>query len=104
MSQIIEWSKGNPGALSFLMDVYGNMRTSIAQASIINAKLERCTSLRGTNLWVLYSDLCDKDMDKVTNLCKFCPDDILEDACSRQDYSGRKLVEKFLEPTEKEDV
>ena len=59
------------------------------------AKIEICR-IKGTDLYVLWSDLCDKDYGDVHLLCISCPDEILIDACSRQDYSGRKLVEKYL--------
>ena len=59
-------------------------------------KLEEAKSIRGTNLYALWSDLCGKDMAKVETLCKNCPTDILEDACNRQDYSGRELVSEYV--------
>lgn len=98
MNKIIEWAAGNPGALNFLMTVFMSQNTSIAQASIINNALENYTTLRETNIYILYSDLCSKDMDKVVYLINKCPQDILEDACSRQDYSGRELVSKYMMP------
>jgi hypothetical protein len=58
--------------------------------------LEQTKSIRGTNLYVLWSDLCDKDLNKVEILCKNCPNDILEDACSRQDYSGINLIKEYI--------
>lgn len=94
MKQIIEWSCGNPVAMMFLLSVLEpeNMVMGIT----IFKKLEEAKSIRGTNLYVLWSDLCDKDISKVEILCKNCPTDILEDACSRQDYSGRELVESYF--------
>lgn len=94
MNQIIEWSQGNAGALTFLASLvsYHDSVTALQ----IALKLERCKSIRGTAIWVLYSDLCGKDMNRVLQLCQLCPDDTLQDACSRQDYSGRKLVQDYL--------
>ncbi len=94
MKQIIQWSQGNPGAMSFLMELYkdGNELLSL----LILLKLEECKTIRGTNLYVLYSDLCNKDLSLVAKLCKNCPINILEDACSRQDYSSRELVKQYL--------
>jgi len=96
MEQLIEWSKGNPGALHFLCEVFLNTNTDFMEAIVINNKIEKCPTLRGTNLYVLYSDICDKDIKRVAFLCKNCPDDILEDACNRQDYSGKELIEKYF--------
>lgn len=88
-----EWSDGNPGAIVFLIGLYRKENLSIAFPVI--DKLERC-KIRGTDLYILFSDLCDKDYIKVSKLCKNCPDEILKDACSRQDYSGKKLVEQYI--------
>jgi hypothetical protein len=76
--------------MSFLFNIKLNKYETIFDT------LVKADTLRGTNLWVLYSDLCDKDIFKVATLCKNCPQDILEDACSRQDYSGRALVSQYL--------
>lgn len=98
MNKIIEWAAGDPGALNFLMTVFMSQNTSIAQVSIINNALENYKSLRGTNIYILYSDLCGRNMDKVVYLINKCPQEILEDACSRQDYSGRELVAEYMLP------
>ena len=91
MNEIIEWSQGNPGALTFLIEM-----SESPLALPIALKLKRCQSIRGTNAYVLWSDLCNRNMGSVATLCSDCPDDILEDACSRQDYSGRELVKNYI--------
>lgn len=94
MNQIIEWSQGNPGALTFLMSII--QPDNLVKALTIIPKLEEAKSIRGTNLYVLWSDLCQRDISKVETLCKNCPTPILEDACNRQDYSGRSLVSQYF--------
>lgn len=96
MNDIVKWAQGNPGALMFLMSVFASPDVNLGQAATIDKKLRQCPSLRGTNIYVLYSDLCNRDINKVVALCKKCPDEILEDACSRQDYSGVELVKEYL--------
>lgn len=63
MNQIIQWSKGNPGALTFLMSMM--QPNNMIFALTIIQKLEEAESIRGTNLYVLWSDLCGRDMSKV---------------------------------------
>lgn len=94
MAQIIEWSQGNGGAISFLTKMM-NHKPAVSSL-IICLKLEEAKSIRGTNLWVLYNDLCNQDMELVCKLCKLCPTAVLEDACNRQDYSGRNLVREYI--------
>lgn len=85
--------KGNPGALTFLITL--NQQSEDVRKVVI-PKLQAAETLRGTNLWVLFSDLCGKDFEKVKTLCAKCPTGVLENACSRQDYSGLSLVAKYL--------
>jgi hypothetical protein len=93
-SQIKEFSNVNPGAVSFLMELL-KPENCIYKNEIL-LKLGEAKTIRGTNLYVLWSDLCKKEMKNVYSLCENCPTDILEDACNRQDYSGFKLIEKYL--------
>lgn len=96
MKQIIEWSDGNPGALVFLMSIMQWCETNAGGAITIIMKLEKATSIRGTNLYVLYSDLAGKDLEEVERICRNVPTAVLEDACSRQDRSGRDLIAPYL--------
>jgi len=92
MKQLFEWSKGNPGALTFLMSLMAE--EGLAAGMVIIPKLENY-NIRGTDLYILWSDLCGRDVDRVAELISNCPQDILEDACSRQDYSGREMVKQY---------
>jgi hypothetical protein len=91
--ELAAMSKGNPGALTFLVNVMSLQPTA---SLVIMLKIVACKTLRGTDLYVLWSDLCNKDMERVVTLCTDCPDDILMDACSRQDRSGKELVKPYL--------
>jgi hypothetical protein len=90
---LLNLSQGNPGALTFLMGLMES--ENIAFSLDVMAKIGTC-QIKGTDLYVLWSDLCGKDYGKVHMLCIACPDEVLKDACSRQDYSGRELVTKYL--------
>ena len=93
---LLKYADGNIGALNFLMKTFGNPEADIVNALQISNKLKRCTSIRGTNIYVLFSDLCDGDIDRVAQVCENVPDEILEEACNRQDYSGRELIQEFV--------
>lgn len=71
-------------------DIIGTVFTSAQEAS------QSSIHIKGTELYVLYSDLCGKDMDKVAKLIENCPREILIKACKQQDYSGRKMVKDYL--------
>lgn len=87
--EVIDWTQGNFGAMDFLLSI-----NPIPE--LIYAKLKRCTNIRSWQLYVLWNDLCDRNLDKLIILCQNCPDAILEDACSRQDRSGVELISEYL--------
>jgi len=90
---IIKLSKGNPGALSCLMGLFtDNLIAGLTILPIIEN-----LNIVGTDLYVFWSDLCGRDYEKMVKLCNDCPGDVLKDACSRQDYSGKDLVKKYLD-------
>lgn len=95
MNTFVSLSKGNPGALHFLMELSTAVDIAPNQQISTLSKIERM-GIQGTDLYVLYSDLCGKDLNKVVHLVENCPTEILKDACSRQDYSGRALVAEYL--------
>jgi len=92
-NSVIIWAEGNPGALSFLMEI---SREDEETTQLISDCLLTNYKIRGAKLYVLWSDLCDRDMEKVKQLCENCPGVILTDACSRQDYSGKELVNQYF--------
>lgn len=95
MEELMYLSDGNPGALTCLMGMLqGDIKDSIAGLTIL-PKIKKC-NIKGTDIYVMWSDLCNKDYQVMATLCKNCPDDILIDACSRQDYSGRELIKDYL--------
>ena len=94
LNQILDWSKGNTGAIIFLMKLT-LPENSILGISIIQLLMEAKT-ISGSNLYVLWNDLANKDLDVVRDICFNTPIDILEDACSREDRSGIKLISKYV--------
>ncbi len=83
-------AKGNPGAMQFLM--------RCAEENVpyrILARLQ-LAGIVGTDMYVLWSDICEKEMEKVIHLVDNCPLQLLAEACSRQDYSGKELVAQYF--------
>jgi len=94
MMSVLNMSQGNPGTMNCLMGmIAGDIMNSVAALTIL-PKLEAC-EIKGGDIYILWSDLANKDYQLMAHLCKEVPNDILADACSRQDYSGRKMIEKY---------
>lgn len=93
MNKIIEFAGGNPGALNVLIAA---QQQGEAISKPIFEALDRIPTLRGTNIYILQSDLCGGNFETMAHLCKNVPDNILADASNRQDYSGRKLVKDYM--------
>ena len=94
LGEITAYAKGNPGALQFLVEVISEKHHILAIP--IMMRIEECKTIRGANLYVLYADLANKNMGNVFEICNKVPSKVLEDACSRQDRSGRELIAKYL--------
>lgn len=87
--QKLKASKGNPGAINALAE--------LSQCGF-HSTLDKIIDygISGTDVYVLWSDLCGRNSAKVDDLVTNCPKDILIDACSRQDRSGLKLVKQYF--------
>ena len=72
LEMLEKYCKNNPGAMTFMMELIKPGTLELNKVAIINNKLERLESIRGTNLYVLWSDLAN------------------------QDYSGRKLLQEYV--------
>lgn len=96
MKELIILSNGNPGALECLTGLMtGKQEDSVAGLTIIPFIQENRIS--GTDIYVFWSDLANKDYQLMSYLCKECPKEILIDASSRQDRSGTELVKEYVD-------
>ena len=91
---ILTYAQGNLGAAAFIAQLF-NYDDDILGAIDTMSKIERC-DIKGANLRVLYSDLANKDMKIVIEICNKVPDAVLIDACNRRDYSGRELIKSYI--------
>ncbi len=98
----IHLAQVNMGAFNFIAQVNTYALKHKEKGAIIYKKIADC-NISGAGLWVLFSELCENDMLTVYLLCENCPDNILIDACSRQDRIGKALVKNYVRPcTEKQ--
>lgn len=81
---------GNPGAI--------NACCLILKESRINRIMILDTlGIYGTDIYVLWNDICQRDVSKVIAILTMASNNteaatLLKDACSRQDYSGCRLL------------
>ncbi len=100
MSAVIKMCEGNLGAMTALMEIIkcskqvdpddfmGGLGKILALDTL---------EIYGTNIYVLWNDICDRNTSKMiavlrANQLGFISDQILKDACHRQDRSGRKTI------------
>lgn len=99
MDVVVKMSDGNPGAVSALM---GMLQSSHIDPDSAMGGLAPVLSLDtigiyGTDIYVLHSDICGKDMAKTLAVLRshqlgFLDASLLKLACSKQDYSGRDMI------------
>jgi hypothetical protein len=94
IAQIIKLSDGNPGAFTCLLGIIKNPENAVAGITII-PKIEELNII-GTDLYVLWSDISNKDYYLMAHICKNAPDELIKFACSKQDYSGRNDLKEFI--------
>lgn len=99
-SAAIKMCEGNPGAITALMEILkcakqvdpddfmGGLGKILALDTL---------EIYGTNIYVLWNDICDRNTSKMiavlrANQLGFISDQILKDACHRQDRSGREII------------
>jgi len=88
---VLMLSGDNPGAMSYLISLLDKPFYVNSLKRIFNI------GIRGTDIYVLWSDICDKDYELMDYLLTHVPSDIILDASSRQDYSGKPLVQKWID-------
>lgn len=52
--------------------------------------------IKGSDLYVLWSDISNKDYELMAYLCGSAPDKLLIEASSKQDYSGKHILAHFI--------
>lgn len=85
---------GNPGALNALAEMHHQLPSHVLSRAI--EIIESIPTLRGTNLYVLFNDICDGNASKMYVILINAPLSLIEDACERQDRSGKIILSKYL--------
>lgn len=111
MSALAKMAEGNMGAMEALIAILENK--NIDPENVMNGigpiLLLDTIGIYGSDIYVLHSDICRKELSKTLAVLRACQlgmfsSTILKEACSRQDYSGRELVpveELYLQVREK---
>jgi hypothetical protein len=101
LESFIKLSKGNPHALECLVRL-----TNESQDLASGANLEKRTQIlnfiktneiTGTDLYVLYNDIADKNLDLMHYIIDNAPINKVKAASSVQDYSGRKILKNWID-------
>lgn len=92
-SKYIMLSDGNPGAANALLNL-ATLPADFMEEAL--RCIERAPTLRGTNIYILFSDICGKDPVLFYRVLSLAPQALVEEAASKQDYPGKKLLEAFL--------
>jgi hypothetical protein len=102
MSAVLKMSDGNPGAMNVIMEMLQPESNKIDPDSVMGGMMKLLSldtlGIYGSDIYVLHSDICGRDMSKTFAVIRahqlgFLNGTILKDACSRQDYSGRKMID-----------
>lgn len=92
VNELVELSDGNPGAATFLCKVVDQTDTI---RTVIFSKIDKCPSLKGESLWMLWKYAADSNMIRVMTICLHCPTEILEEACQDRDIKSFRFLQKY---------
>lgn len=96
---VVKMSDGNFGAIALMTQILkeGEAIDPDSMGAIFQILLFDSFGIYGTDMYVLHSDICGKQLNKTLAVVRavqlgYFDKSVLKDACSRQDYSGRALV------------
>lgn len=100
MDVVMKMSEGNPGAMNALIEILNNAKAIDKEDPMqgLSAVLMLDTlGIYGSDIYVLHSDICGRDLAKMLAVIHavqfgFFDGKLLQNACNRQDYSGREIV------------
>ena len=93
-------AEGNPGAATVLINLINEAEKIDPDdfmggiGSMLNLD---SYGIYGTDIWVFYSDICNKDLARVVAVLRACElgmfsSKVLAEACNKQDHSGVAMV------------
>lgn len=91
-------SDGNPGAINAMLEMSTVTMKEKHPLDVFYPLLGLDGwGIYGTDIYVLWSDICDKDSEKAVKVIKaaqqgLIDSDLLKLACSKQDYSGKDMI------------
>jgi len=101
MDVVVKMSQGNPGAMNAIMEMLKPESKEIDPDAVMGGLMKILAldtlGIYGTDIYVLHSDICDRNMIKMFAVLRahqlgFLNGSVLVDACSRQDYSGKQMI------------
>ena len=99
---VMKMCEGNPGAINVIMEMLNTENNKIDPDSLMGGLIKILSlddmGIYGSDIYVLYNDLCDKQVVKVFALLRghqlgFLDTSTLKNACSKQDRSGKKMID-----------
>ena len=91
ISEVIKMAEGNPGALKCLIAINSSLNSN----SILTLIKEY--GIVGTDIYILWSDICNNNLDLMCYILNNSPKESIIEAVSKQDYSGRQILSKWIE-------
>lgn len=104
MTMITKMCDGNPGAMKVLMEMLSVSNRGIDPDDMMGGigKILHLDTLGiyGTDIYVLHNDICENNMTKTFAVLRayqlgFLNGETLKAACSRQDRSGKDMIDIY---------
>lgn len=102
MDVVVKMSEGNPGAMNAIMEMLKPENNEIDPDSVMGGMMKILAldtlGIYGSDIYILHNDICDRNMVKMFAVLRahqlgFLNGSLLKDACSRQDRSGKQMID-----------
>ena len=99
---VMKMSDGNPGAINVLMQLMQPDIAIIDPENLLGSMgvilMLDSIGIYGTDIYVLMNDICENNMVKFVTVIKsvqlgLLNENVVKDAASRQDYSGKDMID-----------
>jgi hypothetical protein len=88
---IIQMAQGNPGAINCLIQVADSDKGALIIDTL------QSYNIKGTDIYVLWSDICDRNVELMAYLCNVVPGHQLAAESAKQDRSGVEALSHYLQ-------
>lgn len=85
---------GNPGSMTCLLELISAPEDKLMRSIEIIQRLDEY-GIHGGQIYILWNDLADRNLDRMRDLLWNYPSDLIKEAVGYQDRRGQAMIRRF---------